>query len=303
MKLNHLRDVLAIAERGSLRAAARALVVPPSALSRSVAELERELGVPLFERQARGVQMTEAGQLFVLRANAVQNELRRARDEIEQLRGKTHGCVSVCLSSVPHFALLPQVLRPFYQRYPDVDLEVLDGVYPTIESEIKAGKLDCYIGPPPEHVPADFVSEKLFDNTRIIIGRKNHPLGGARSLRDLVSARWVRTSYSYKAEEEIGPLFASHGLPPPRLVMKARSTMTFMVALAYSDMITMLPQQWLEFAPTSALLQKFDIKEPLSAPPIAIVRRAGLPLTPAAEYFCDLIRRGAAQIVARGRRR
>src|ERR1041384_4427354 len=68
MKFNQLRDVVAIAERGSLCAAARHLALAQPALTRSVHELERELGVPLFERRARGMILTPMGEAFVRRA-------------------------------------------------------------------------------------------------------------------------------------------------------------------------------------------------------------------------------------------
>src|SRR3954471_20677338 len=100
MKLNQLRDALAVAEASSVRAAARSLGVAQSALTRSIQELERELGVPLFERQARGVSLTPMGALFVRRAQSVRNELRLAREEIDQARGHLHGRVRVCLSTV-----------------------------------------------------------------------------------------------------------------------------------------------------------------------------------------------------------
>ena len=70
MKLNQLRDIVAVAERGSLRAAARHLAVAQPALTRSVRDLERELGAPLFERRARGMSLTAMGVAFVRRANA-----------------------------------------------------------------------------------------------------------------------------------------------------------------------------------------------------------------------------------------
>lgn len=65
MKLHHFREVVAIAERGSIRAAARHLAMAQPALTRSLAELERELGAPLFERRARGVVATALGQAFI----------------------------------------------------------------------------------------------------------------------------------------------------------------------------------------------------------------------------------------------
>ncbi len=65
MKLTQLNYVAAIAEHGSLRAAARHLGVAQPAFSRSIAELERELGAPLFERRAKGMVATALGQAFV----------------------------------------------------------------------------------------------------------------------------------------------------------------------------------------------------------------------------------------------
>jgi LysR family transcriptional regulator of abg operon len=294
MKLHHLRDLLAVAEQGSLRAAARQLGIAQPAVTRSLQELERELGVALFERRARGVTPTPMGDAFIRRAKSVRSELARARDEIGQLRGATHGSVRVALSMVPHMALLPYALRPFRARYPDVHLDIIDAVFPTVAPEMSDGTIDCYIGPPPEQLPEGLITEKLFDNTRVILGRKGHPLGQARSLRDLSSAEWVSTSITAKAEHELGPLFAQHRLPPPKLVLQAHSALTLIVSLLYSDLLTMLPSQWTAFPLTRDALQTIDVAERLSAPPICIIQRAGLPLTPAAEHFCDLIRRAAA---------
>src|SRR5581483_2086009 len=85
MKLTQLSYVAAIAEQGSLRAAARHLGVAQPAFSRSIAELERELGARLFERRARSMIATPLGEAFVRRASAILNDVRRARDEVEQL--------------------------------------------------------------------------------------------------------------------------------------------------------------------------------------------------------------------------
>jgi LysR family transcriptional regulator of abg operon len=68
MKLSQLQEVVAIAEQGSVRAAARLLGIGQPTLTRSLAELERELGVTLFERRSRGVAATSLGQVFVTRA-------------------------------------------------------------------------------------------------------------------------------------------------------------------------------------------------------------------------------------------
>ncbi len=291
MKLNALRDFLAVAERGSLRAAARQTDGSQPAISRSIQELEKELGVVLFERSSTGVKLTPMGQVFLRRASSVRNELRMAQEELDQLRGETHGRLTVAMSSVSHIALLPNALRSFRARYPNVVMDILEAVYPTVEVDLRESRVDLYVGPTPGDVGPELLSETLFENTRQIVGRKGHPLAQARSLRDLVDAEWITTSITHAAQEELEPLFLQNGLPSPRLVMRARSTLTFLVALAYSDLLMMLPIQWTQSPLLRDVVAPLRVSELLPAPAIRLVRRAGLPLTPAADYFCDMMRR------------
>ena len=295
MKLNTLRDFLAVAERGGVRAAARHLDAPQPAISRSIRELEKELGCVLFERHAKGVRLTPMGEVFLRRANAIRHELQRARDEIGQLNGESRGRVTLCMSTAPHLGLFAEVLREFRARYPDTHLEIIDGVYPRVESSLLDGTVDFYIGPVPARTPGELQVEKLFDNMRVIVGRKGHPLARARSLRDLAGAQWITTSITHKAEEELGPLFEKYGLPPPHLALKAQSALTFITALTNSDLLMMLPVQWLQYPLLQGVFQEIRVKEPLPAPPVCIVQRAGLPLTPAADYYCTLARRASAR--------
>ena len=118
MKLHHFHEVVAIAERGGIRAAARHLQVAQPALTRSLADLERELGAPLFERRARGVVATPLGEAFVRRATLILHEVRRTQEEVDQIRGSTSGNVTVGLSIAAHLSLLPKALAPFRRRYP-----------------------------------------------------------------------------------------------------------------------------------------------------------------------------------------
>lgn len=291
VKFSSVRDFLAVAERGSLRAAARQLGSAQPAISRSIQELERELGVVLFERRPTGVRLTPMGEVFLRRASTVRNELRLAQEELDQLRGETHGRLTIALSSVAHMALLPNALRPFRLRYPNVSLDIIDAVYPTVELDLKESRVDLYIGPAPGDVAPELLTEKLFDNTRLIVGRKGHPLAQARSLHDLADAEWITTSITHIAEEELGPLFAQNGLPAPKLVLQAHSTLTFLVALAYSDLLMMLPIQWIKSPLLRHAVQPIHVRELLPAPPVCLVRRNGLPMTPAADYFCDMMRR------------
>jgi LysR family transcriptional regulator of gallate degradation len=88
-ELRHLRAFLAVADQGSANRAGAALFRAQSAVSRSVNKLERALGVPLFERRARGMLLTEYGRALLVRARRAHAELSRARGEVATLAGKT----------------------------------------------------------------------------------------------------------------------------------------------------------------------------------------------------------------------
>jgi DNA-binding transcriptional LysR family regulator len=292
MKLNQLRDLVAIAEHGSLRAAARHLEVAQSALTRSIRDLERELGGALFERDVRGMVLTPLGHMFFRRASSAVNELRRAREEIDQARGGTHGTVVVGLSIMPHVGMLPGALSLFRKRYPGVVIKLIEGLYPDIEPGLRDGSIDFYIGASPRGAIAPGLSsELLFENTRVIVGREGHPLAGAASLKALAQAEWLTPSLSVNAADDLDELFAQFRLPPPRVMLQAHSALSVMVALTSTDLLAMLPSQWSGFTLTQAGVQVIAVKERLAAPAIVFVRRTDLPLTPSAELFSDLLRR------------
>jgi LysR family transcriptional regulator of abg operon len=294
MKLNQLRDLVTIVERGSLRGAARHLDVAQSGLTRSIRSLERELGHPMFEREARGMQLTPMGKVFYQRASSVMNELRRADEEMAQAQGGVQGTVVAGLSIMPHLGMLPGAMGPFRRRYPGVTLKVIEGLYPAIEPGLRNGSIDFYLGAASQDDPANgLICEKLFENTRIVVGRKGHPLGGARSLKDLCQADWATPSLDVNATEDLNEVFSRFKLGLPQIRLQANSAMSLLVALAHSDLLTMLPRQWAEFALTQHALQVIPVREKLSAPPIVFIRRADLPLTPAAEHLSDLLKRYA----------
>lgn len=296
MKLSHLHIVAAVAERGSLRAAARQLGVAQPALTRAVREIERELGAPLFERRPRGAVLTPIGEMFHRRAIAVLAELRRAREEIDQARGEAAGQVSVALSTAAQIALFPDALAAFRRRYPEVVLSIRDGLFPGVEAKLKDGELDFYVGPLPEYPPSDELRiETLFENARVVLARRGHPLAGARSLADLAGASWIATSVTADTSAELQPLFARHGLPAPRVAMHLISAIALGPAVANSDLLVMVPEQWLQLPLAADQLVALQIVEALPAPPICLVTRARLPLTPAAQAFADLFSRAGGR--------
>jgi LysR family transcriptional regulator of abg operon len=300
MKLSHFQLVVAVAERGSIRAASRHLGIAQSALTRSLADLERELGDPLFERRARGVILTPIGEAFVNNGRIILNQVRRTREQVAQMRGLGTGTVTVGLSIAIHLALLPHVLRPFYARYPDVRLNIVEGFYPTLASSLRDGSIDFYIGPESQgKISPELSREVLFQGRRTILCRRGNPMTAARSLRDLSDARWISNSITMTAEDEIGLIFKDFGLPVPKVSIRSQSALTLITCLSNTDFLAMVPKQWTEFEMTRKTLAEIKVKERLVAPSIALIKRADMPLTPAATHFLDLLRRTVERRVLR----
>jgi LysR family transcriptional regulator, regulator of abg operon len=124
--------------------------------------------------------------------------------------------------------------------------------------------------------------------------RVGHPLARKSdkpvSLRDLTHADWLTTSITQEAHDELGAIFRRHELPPPRLVMQTQSALSVMLTLLHSDVLAMMPMQFTQFAPIQKVITSIPVIEKLPAPPIVLVRRSGFSLTPAADYFVELLR-------------
>ena len=300
MKLSQLRDVLAVAETGSLRSAGRHLGIAQPAITRSIRQIEHELGATLFERHAKGVRLTEIGRAFVSRANAIQAELMRAKDEVNQLKGRLSGQVTMALSTASSMSLLPKALREFRKRYPDAVLKISETFFTTVERELLDGRMDLYVGPfEPSSTANSFIVEHLYDNRRLIVARQGHPLCNATSFDELTDAQWLRPATIERSTEgDFETALAQVGLPHAQIVLQSRSALITMITIANTDLLTVLPQQWLDFPLTAALVQPLNLP-PFTSAPICIVRRPDMPLTPMAEYMCDMMRRSGGHYAHR----
>jgi LysR family transcriptional regulator of abg operon len=297
MKLHQLRDLVAIAEHGSLRAAARHLGMAQPTLTRSLSDLERELGAPLFERRSKGMAATALGRAFIRRSMAILNDVRHAKEEFDQLRGNATGSVTIGLSIAAHIRLLAKTLTPFRRSYPRVRLRIIEGFYPSLELGLQDGSVDFYIGPDPDlKLPSGLHKKILLPGRRSVLARAGHPLVNAKSLKELVDAEWITTSITTKAENELGDLFKRYGLPAPILALQCQSALTLLSCLANSDLLAMAPAQWMESTFANHILTTIQLREELTAPSIVLVKRSDVPLSPAASHLLDLMKRAAGNV-------
>lgn len=295
MKLHNLRDFVTIAKSGGIRAAARQLNLSQPALSKSISQLEEELGTPLFERTARGSTLNSFGERFLVRAEAAMHELARGREEISQMHGSTGGNVSFAASSVVALSFLTGAMSRFRRRFPHAAVRVHEGTYAVMLRGLRARSLDFAVGPVPmAHISDDLIVEHLFENARCVIGRRGHPLSGAHHLADLLDAEWLTTSAVGPQDDEFREIFTQHGLEPPVSLTRCDSLLALNALLAGTDALAFLPRQWAHSPVTCPVLIKIPIKETIHGPATCLMRPSGMPLTPAAEALADAIRFSAA---------
>lgn len=294
MKLHHLRNLVAVADANSIRGAARAQGLAQPAITRGLRDLEKELGVPLLERHGKGVSLNAYGQSFVVRARSILHDVERGRQEIEQLKGKGEGRVSAGLSGAVFLSLVPQVYDSFRKEYPDARLSLTEGLFPAMEPQLKDGSLDFYVGPRPVgDIDRFYTAELLFHNPRVVVARKGHPLGKARSLRELTGAEWIMTGVRQPVDVEFVEQFAVHGLPAPRSVTETLTTLPIVALLTSTDALAFLPPQWTSNALFRDSLQQITVEEELQGPDIVLIRRSAMPLTPMAEKLATLFERAS----------
>ena len=291
MKLQHLRALVAIAESGSVRAAARSLGLTQPALSKSLQQLEASLSVSLVTRTARGATLTPYGRAVLARAQGITQDLDRLREEVEQMRGSLTGGVSVAISPSPAKVLLPQALRRFHKDFPEVRVRVRESVYPDTLRMLREGQADLAVGAVPQlsrALTAEFHSETLYHNTLVVAGRRDHPMAAATSLADLLACQWLQHGPANGPGALLEPTFRAHQLPPPvPRVLSDSYTASFSI-LEHSDTLSLLPERLIRHQPGLIALA---LREAMPTGDVSMIFRAASPLTPAAQGLAQALRR------------
>ncbi len=292
MQTRHVRAFLSIVESGSIRAAARRLGVSQPALSKSLRQLEDELAVPLILRSVHGAIPTEYGRALMARASVIEEELRRAKEEIAQMCGAKGGNVAVGLSAVAAFLMSSDALARFWRRYPTAKVRIIDGVFDMVLSGLQRGRLDFSIGPLPR-VPlgAEIEAEPLFENVIVPVVRRNHPLANARSLEELRNSTWLLIGPDSDTIDLVSENFTDHDLPVPQVSVACESFPALIELVVGSDLVTALPQSLLSHHLFGEVMRRVPIKETMRSTVMALVRRAGVPLTPLADALAAEFRR------------
>jgi LysR family nitrogen assimilation transcriptional regulator len=181
MDLRQLRYFVAIAERGGFGAAASALNIAQSALSRHIKQLEHELGGSLFQRSARGVSVTESGKVLQARARWLLGTIDDIKAEVRTENREPSGTVRLGAPSSLADIMYAPLAKIFAERFPRVRLELSEGLTEALSDRLLRVELDVAIvtGPQPNnHLDYEtLVIEKVF-----LIGPPRDPMLRAGSI-------------------------------------------------------------------------------------------------------------------------
>lgn len=138
----YLRYFLTVCEEKNITAAARKLELAQPALSRIIRELEQEAGLPLLVREAGGVYLTQAGEIYARSARQVLAAYQEGQREIHDIRDSHTGQVRLGLSRISSEVLLPVILEQFRKQYPQVELQLTETWIQELNPLLHQGKLD-----------------------------------------------------------------------------------------------------------------------------------------------------------------
>lgn len=282
-----LRVVLAVAEHGSLRAAARELELAPSAVQRTVVAAERRLGATLFERSAGGARVTELGRIVVRHGQERRDLDALFADEIARTRTPASGEARIAVGLGFLDQLTERVLVPYQRQHPGVRLRVLTGGTDPMVTALAADGADVGIALHPAPHP-DITTLRTSPQPLGFACSADHPLARAHAdgsplLPAEIEGHRVATmlpGFGLRALHE--EFVRVHGVSV-HIGLETDSQAALISAVTRAGAITLMPPVFLAAVPADERVVLLDVEDThLRAVRAALMVRRGRRLPPAA---------------------
>lgn len=293
MKPQQLQAFVAVANCMSIRGAARVLGVSPPAITKTMRELERELGAPLLDRSVAGVELTLFGKAFLLRARLLLDDMQRAKDEIAQLRDGQTGNLRVAVSGHLAETLAAPAFCAFKEKRRSINLRLREGTLSRMLTMLEDAQVDFIVSHvDPQEISGDFEAIPLF-SVQLVVGlRSLHPLRRHRNLADLLDAEWILPG-DEAGERFSSGLFSSQGLHIPERVMWCDSPVIASALVSRTDMIGLFIARKDNFTFRHHGIRQINLTKPLPTLQVCVIHHRGKELTPSGKQFVEAIRDAA----------
>lgn len=299
LKFNHLAFLIAIQEEVSLAKAAVRVGISQPAATKLLREVERILGVRLFDRSRHGVVLTEHGALVLPAARRILSELRRLGGEMNALTAGLSGHVLLGALISASSTLIPLSVAELSRTHPGISIRIFETTEDVLLPMLENGDLDLILGRVPRITQRNFLCvEELYREPFCVVARPNHPLHEARDsfLERFAEARWVLPPLKTMTRAQVEEGLLSKGLPAPMVVAESSSTLVNLRLVQTSDVLSAVPLKLAEaYAGMGALSLITEVGN-FPDDVIGMTTHADRPLTSAALVFSSIAKRVAAKI-------
>lgn len=286
--LADLRAFVALAELESFRAAAEALHLSQPALSRRIGKLEDALGVRLFDRTTRSVNLTAVGRDFSRKARELLDELENTLLGIRDVAAKRTGEVTVaCVPSAVYY-FLPGVMKQYHERYPKIRVRVVDEDANAVLSTVIRGEADFglnFIGTQEPEIEFEPVLKEPF----VAACRRDHPIARKRRI---TWAELNEHDYMTVAKSSGNRLLIDLALTDiparPRWFYEVRHVSTLVALVEAGLGVAAVPRLAMPLTDHPTLVS-VPLVDPAITRTVGLIRRRGRSLSPAAQQLYDLL--------------
>jgi LysR family transcriptional regulator of gallate degradation len=301
VELRQIHHFLAAVKHRNLSRAAQELNIAQPALSKSIRRLEQQLQVKLIERHPRGVEPTDFGKALAAHAELIAVEVSHTLSTIAGLREARQGHITVGAAPGSSTDLLPRATSALLGKHPDLRITVVGGLSDTLLESLSQGALDFMISGLSGLAPAaNLVHEKLFTDCVTVVARAGHPLARRARLqpRDLLDQRWILPNPNVLTRQQLEAFFRKQDLAAPQAVIETNSVSHIMAVLRYSDLLSFMPRQLIEFSGAAGDLVPLDLPEAVWRRAVGLsYRRRGF-MSPASSALIEELRRISREINA-----
>lgn len=303
-RLIRLRHFCAVAQHGSVGVAARTLHMSQPALTRSIHKIEQDVGEPLFERSAAGMGLNATGSALLPYAMAILAEADRGIQEYRNLKGERRVRLKIGMSANFGAYILPDVLRPFYNEYPNSQVDVQTGHAEHLMAQLLGaqidlalliswgGGLDTAVGR-----TAELLAEKLCRLPAGPYAPASHPLAHRQdvSLEQLQSQQWV-IPHGLNINWIFQGRFTGRGLEPPSQLLTTVSLDLLISSSLRLGTMTMLPRHLARSEVEAGRMRPVDCPDLALDYDVALAMRRRGSRTPAMAYFAQLLREACNEV-------